>query len=52
MKLGELDGADEKMLSEEEKNYNTEIIVTDFKNEKQNGDTKLNIGEYFRFHFI
>lgn len=54
-KSGELDGADEKMLTDDEKKeaLNSEITITDLKNEKQNGDAKLNIGkENFSLIFL
>lgn len=53
-KPSELDGADEKMLLEEEKPKlgpsSCEETKKDLENEKQNGDAILSIGElYFKF---
>lgn len=51
---GEIDGADEKMLPENEKKAapNSNIDINDVKiavrDEKQNGDAKLDIGEFFQ----
>lgn len=51
LKSDEKDGADEKMLADDEKKLasKSEIIITEYKNDKQNGDAKLDIGEYFLF---
>lgn len=48
-KPSEIDGADEKMLLEDEKKEapNYEIAKKDLENDKQNGDAVLAIGEIF-----
>lgn len=53
-KPSELDGADEKMLLEEEKQGapNCEVTKKDLENEKQNGDAILSIGEIFIILFL
>lgn len=53
----ELDGADEKMLPNEEKKIapNSNIDVGNIKftsNDKQNGDAKLDIGMFHQFLFV
>lgn len=52
-KSGDPDGADEKMLPQEKNETpNSEIKILDMKNEKQNGEAKLNIGEFATMFWI